>query len=404
MFGFYATGLLHILGNATQAVTGAWRILLDTGMFANFPGFLYAKSGGRQQDLNFRIPPGGGAAVDLAGAEDIRKTIMALPYKDPGANTMALVDNIASTAQRVGGTANMIEQDKVRQNMPVGTTMAIVEQAAQTIGAVHERNYMSQSHEFQSMLDLLREDPDALWRYIKDDGVWTYEELVQTLNTYALVPVADPNTPTHIHRIMKMTTLKQLADASPDQYDMRKVDAAILRALKFSDPDEFFAPPAPPMAMPPDPAIIVAQTVKETKLADIQSRQQIEGLKAQLAHAKGQSEARIKELELQLKEAIAQRADEVKLADIENRAETADKDRLSREAIEAARLSHESTKLAETSRAGHTQLEHTSFEADLQREHDLALAELEREEAEKDRVHAIALEKAKPKPKPAGKK
>jgi len=36
-FGFYDLGLLHILGNTTNAVTAAWRELLDAGMYANFP-------------------------------------------------------------------------------------------------------------------------------------------------------------------------------------------------------------------------------------------------------------------------------------------------------------------------------------------------------------------------------
>ena len=41
--GFYGIGLLHILGNTTNAVTAAWREMLDNGMFANFPGFLIDK-------------------------------------------------------------------------------------------------------------------------------------------------------------------------------------------------------------------------------------------------------------------------------------------------------------------------------------------------------------------------
>src|SRR4030095_11787238 len=39
--GFYAIGLLQILGNTDVALTAAWRLMLDAGMFANFPGFLF---------------------------------------------------------------------------------------------------------------------------------------------------------------------------------------------------------------------------------------------------------------------------------------------------------------------------------------------------------------------------
>ncbi len=34
--GFYDIGLLHILGNTTNAITAAWRELLDAGMYSNF--------------------------------------------------------------------------------------------------------------------------------------------------------------------------------------------------------------------------------------------------------------------------------------------------------------------------------------------------------------------------------
>ena len=61
--GFYGIGLLQILGNTTRAVTSAWRLMLDAGMFANFPGFLFAKSANRQMTNEFRVPPGGGAPI-----------------------------------------------------------------------------------------------------------------------------------------------------------------------------------------------------------------------------------------------------------------------------------------------------------------------------------------------------
>jgi len=338
-FGFYAAGLLHILGNTTQAVTGAWRILLDSGMFANFPGFLYAKTGGRQEDLNLRVPPGGGAAVDTGGGEDIRKTIMSLPYQTQHmAPLQGLTNDMAATGARVGGAAEFIDPAGVKQNMPVGTMMAMVEQQAQIVSAVHERAYASQSLELQTMLELMREDPEAIWRFIEKDGNWTYDELVQVLETYSLVPVADPNTPTHIHRIMKMTVLKQLQEGSPELYNAKAVDERILRSIKIDDPETLFAPPAPPQALPPDPAVIVAQTVAQTKQAEIAARSETEAGKLMLALEKlmKDHEAKLAEIEARMK--IAGATDSVKMTDIDTRAETADKDRVSREHVATINL------------------------------------------------------------------
>jgi hypothetical protein len=313
MFGFYATGLLHILGNTTAAVTGAWRILLDSGMFANFPGFLYAKSGARQDDLSFRVPPGGGAAVDIGGSDDIRNVVMPLPYKDPGTATMSLVDNMITTGQRVGGTAEMISADATSKNQPVGTTMALIEQAAVTVSAVHERNFVSQSQEFQMLLDLFREDPASLFRFLEKDGKWTLETLTAALEKYSLVPVADPNTPTHVHRIMKNTTLKQLQMATPQIYNAKAVDERILRAIKIDDPESLFAPPAPPGAAPPDPAVIIAQATERVKTAEIQAKAQIAQLETAHSGEMEQMKAKLKLLELQLKDKQAKEANETKI-------------------------------------------------------------------------------------------
>ena len=105
-FGFYDIGLLHILGNTTNAITAAWRELLDAGMYSNFPGFLMADTGARQNTNIFRVPPGGGALVKTGGLP-INQAIMPLPYQPPSGALMQLVDNMAQTGMRVGGTSEL---------------------------------------------------------------------------------------------------------------------------------------------------------------------------------------------------------------------------------------------------------------------------------------------------------
>jgi hypothetical protein len=240
--GFYAIGLLQILGNTDVALTAAWRLMLDAGMFANFPGFLYVKNGATRQTTNqFRVPPGGGAPVDTGGG-DIRQAIMPLPYKEPGQAMMALVDNIAQTGQRVGGTAEL-PVGEGKQDAPVGTTLALLEQAAKIMDAVHKRLHAAQAEEFQLLKELFKADPAALTRYDKTRADWDEETILLALDNYQLVPVADPNTPSHMHRLMKAMAIKQLQGANPDLYDARAVDTRVLGMLNIDDPESLFAPP-----------------------------------------------------------------------------------------------------------------------------------------------------------------
>ncbi|HEY6020311.1 MAG TPA: hypothetical protein VIY48_10520, partial [Candidatus Paceibacterota bacterium] len=198
--GFYGIGLINILGNTTAALTAAWRECLDAGMFANFPGFVYQKQFGRQLTNNFRVSPGGGIGLDTGGMP-IGQAVMPLPYKDIGAAFAGFIQHMEEVGQRVGGAAD-IGVGEGKQDAPVGTTLALIEQATKVMDAVHKRLHAAQAKEFMLLKDRFKEDPEAFWRHNKRPArQWTIEQFKQALNERELVPVADPNNPTSLHRI-----------------------------------------------------------------------------------------------------------------------------------------------------------------------------------------------------------
>lgn len=250
-FGFYDIGLLHILGNTTNAVTAAWREMLDAGMYANFPGFLMSDTGGRQNTNIFRVPPGGGALVKTGG-QPINQAIMPLPYKEPGQAMMNLVQNMVETGQRVGGTAELAVGEG-RQDAPVGTTLALIDQATKIINSVHKRLHASQAEEFQLLVRCFRENPESFWQKCRKQTIkWNEQLFIQALNDCELVPQADPNTASHTQRVMKVMALKQLAAANPALYDPVAVDTAALKAIGWSNPEQFMSPAEARAQMPPE--------------------------------------------------------------------------------------------------------------------------------------------------------
>jgi hypothetical protein len=366
MFGFYATGLLGVLANTTSALTAAWRIMLDNGMFANFPGFLYAKQGDRQMDNNFRVAPGEGAGVDIGGSEDIRQSIMSLPYKEFGPAFPAFVKDVGDTAARVGGTANAPFAEG-KADAPVGTTLAMLEQAAKMISAVHMRGHQSQSEEFEVLIELIREDPDSFVRvFADDDEPWEKQELLDAIDNYKLVPVADPNTPTQMHRLLKAQGVVMMADRAPERYNGYEVDKYALTVMGVEDPERFFAPPPPPDAMPADPSLAIAQTVAQTKIADTQARERI-----------AQQNNEVKLLDIASRKQIAGINAEVKLADIDQRTDDAEQDRTQHGALELYKA------------------QQTDEQAEADRQHQAA-------EGEASRESSVKLAKMKPKPASGG--
>ena len=249
--GFYDIGLLHILGNTTNAITAAWRELLDAGMYSNFPGFLFSDIGARQNSNIFRIPPGGGAPIKTGGVP-IGQAVMPLPYKEPSQALMALVGDIATTGMRIGGTSEQ-QVGEGRADAPVGTTLAMIEQATKILNSVHKRLHASQTEEFRLLFDVFREHPESFWqRNKKPAHPWDEENFLKALDDCDLVPQADPNTSSHSQRMMKVAALKQLQAANPALYDAVAIDKMALSALGFSNPEQFMAPPEKQQALPPE--------------------------------------------------------------------------------------------------------------------------------------------------------
>lgn len=231
--GFYDIGLLHILGNTTNAITAAWRELLDAGMYANFPGFLYADTGARQNTNIFRVPPGGGALVKTGGMP-INQAVMPLPYKEPSGALMNLVQNMAETGARIGGTSEQAVGEG-KQDAPVGTTIALIDQATKVLNAVHKRMHASQAEEFALIVRCFKENPESFWQKNRRPArKWDQETFIRALNQVDLVPQADPNTASQTQRLMKIVALKQIQAQNPTLYDPIAIDTAALQAVGWS--------------------------------------------------------------------------------------------------------------------------------------------------------------------------
>lgn len=254
--GFYYLGYAHIGGNLERTLTAMMRMMIDGGMFANFPGGLRLK-GGRTSNSELRPKPGEYVEVDPGGADDIRKVAMALPYKDPSAVFAAFIEKLASDGRGMLGIAEAPVGEGA-QNVPVGTMLAMVEQSTKVMAAVHKGLHMAQSREFELLLELFREDPEALWSFAKSpQRRWQQAE---EFNDIELVPASDPNVPSQVHRIGLATASVEMA-ASPagmQVFNQKRIFEDARRTIGLPVDDGVWQAPstAPP---PPNPAVVVQQ-------------------------------------------------------------------------------------------------------------------------------------------------
>ena len=304
-FGFYDIGLIQILGNPVTAATALLRIGIDAGIFGNFPGGLVGKGSDKQNTTDISVPPGGFAPIDVSMAPDgdIRKVVMALPYKEPGPALMALYQNIVESGSKLGGIPDMAVGEG-KQDAPVGTTIAMIEQAVKVIDAVHKRLHTAQSKEFELIRDLFKENPEDFWRFNQDrDPRWDADKLTKALTDYNLVPRADPNTSSNTQRILRAQALYQMAKANPELFQVAAILDYVLRTIGISNPDAF-TQPATNQKPPPDPKAMAAiqsaqaqQKTADARMMDAQTKAKTAGSDIQTRLLQSQNDVKIQEME-----------------------------------------------------------------------------------------------------------
>jgi hypothetical protein len=289
--GFYGTGLLNVLGNASAAVTAAWRECLDAGMYANWSGGFISELGSRQKSNTFRLDPGQWATIQTGG-RPIGEILLPNPYRDVTPGLLGLIDKIVAQSEKTGGSVEVPVGEGI-QNVPVGTMLAHIEQATKLMAAAHKGMHTAQSEELSLIADLFREDPESFWKGIKKKkfkNFWNEQKLFLALNTYSLVPKSDPNIPSHIHRLMKADALVQLlgVPSFAGLLSPAGVLDRVLMAVK-EDPNGIRVQP-PPTSTQPSPEQITA----EAKAQDAQAKT----AKVQVDAAKVATDAQNRQAEL----------------------------------------------------------------------------------------------------------
>lgn len=284
--GFWDLGLIHILGNTTQTATMIQRSLVDAGLFANFPGGVFLKGvGSRQTNTVIRPNPGQFIGMEATGASKIADVLMALPYKEPSAQSMAMGAKMEGDARRLAGVIELPIGDGRSSNIPVGTILAYIEAVSQVPGAVHKDDHIAQQQEFELLRELFVEEPEALIAGNRRPArKW---QLAAELAEPELVPAADPNTQSSVHRLMKLQGM--VAVGGLPQFagiaDNRKIYGKVMATLTGEDDKEYMLPEAPPGPAQPPPQVAAAVIRANSQEKSDQTKVGIETMKAETKKA-----------------------------------------------------------------------------------------------------------------------
>ena len=280
--GFYGWGFVSLMAAQTNTASTMWRQAINAFAMHSFPGGFRTK-GMRLEDTDVRVAPGEFPEIDTGGLP-IGSAVMALPYRDVPPSFPALFGTVTEAGQALGQTQEM-QVGAGRQDAPVGTTLALIEQAMKPTAAVFQRLHSAQAQELQLLAKRFGRDQNARYEYAVDGqkGVALAADFADTAD---IVPVSDPNVPTQMQRLGQAQATLSLAQASGGMVDMRAAMKAVLLAMGRNAQEIAALMPEPGQGQPADVATEFALVLKGMPLAVGPTQDHLAHIKAHLAAMK----------------------------------------------------------------------------------------------------------------------
>ena len=259
-FGFYGLGYLQLIGGLAAAAGGSMRSLLDSAVLANLQGGFKSKEAGDAAG-EAQLVPGVWVDIDL-GADELKNAFYTPPFKEPSKAMFELFSILTDIGRRYSNTTDTMIGDANTQ-APVGTTVAMIEQASKLQTGIHKRLHNSKRIEYRIIAELLRSEIEAA------GGEYPYEIEDEDEQVAAsdfdsridIVPISDPNVFSVTQRIAVAQAVLELTNQNPDVYQGGAIEAAhknMMTALRV--PQDLID------SMLPDTKVLPADPVAENMM------------------------------------------------------------------------------------------------------------------------------------------
>ena len=225
-FGFYAFGLIHLVGAFAKSGTSILRQLVDAGTLSNLPGGFKTR-GLRAKGDDTPISPGEWRDMDVPSG-NMRDNIMPLPYKEPSQVLAALLNQIIEEGRKFAGAVELQTSDMSAQ-APVGTTLAILERQLKTMSAVQARIHYAMRQEFKLLKNIIRDYTPPEYSYEPEEGGRAVKQ--SDYDQVDVIPVSDPNAATMAQKVVQYQAALQLAQTAPQLYDLPLLHRQMLDVL-----------------------------------------------------------------------------------------------------------------------------------------------------------------------------
>lgn len=247
----YGLGLVHIIGQTTEGATSILRNLIDAGALSNLQAGFKAKSL-RVKNDSTPLKPGEFRDAEVSSGS-LRDAIVPLPFKEPSATLLNLMEGIVSGGQALANV-NTADLDDLPHNAASFAVLALLERQVEPQASVFTRLHSAFGALLRLIANLIAAHAPPQYEYdIDGDGQpgAAQGSRVADLTQFDVVPVSNPNEASSSIKMMKAQALMSTYQAMPDQFDKAKVARLSVSLLGDPDFDDLLATQSPPPQLDP---------------------------------------------------------------------------------------------------------------------------------------------------------
>jgi hypothetical protein len=156
------------------------------------------------------------------------------------------------------------------QQLPVGTTIAMLERGTKVMSAIHKRLHFAQKKEFKLLAKIYSKYLPPEYPYMTEGG----QQVVMAKDfddRVDVLPVSDPNIFSMAQRVLIAQQQLQMAQAAPEIHNLQEAYRRVYEALEIKNPQTLFK--QEPQVPPRDPiseeqAAMMGQPIKAFEWQD----------------------------------------------------------------------------------------------------------------------------------------
>lgn len=271
---FFSLSFGHLLLNMNNAINTTLNQLIDAGHLNITGGGFISKGFGKSKAGRMALAPGEWKIID-AGSDDLRNGIVPIPHPEPSSVLFTLLGALIDAGKGLGMLSDVLSGEN-SGNIQATTMISMVEQGMKQFRSIYKRIYKAEKDEFRLL-------------YNENSKYLTNEKYAEILDEpllevdvkgdfnkkgYDICPVADIDAVTNFQRMaMAQFFMTFLQDPFTDPIELRK---RIFGAANVADIDKLVVAPQPQV----DPALQIAQIQAQTKMAELEAKNNIDSQKA----------------------------------------------------------------------------------------------------------------------------